>query len=122
MLHHADGRGDRYPDSVKVKRLGKLGVDEGGERADVWDRVPRFDENGVLVGTEPGNHCLLVGDYCFLGVNSCVSNGVKLAPRTFVGANVLISQDTVDRGAYVAPAPKQVPMPSDRFLSMLKIT
>ena len=63
-----------------------------------------------------------IGEHSFLGVNSCVSNNVRVAPRTFVGANVLVSQDTVERGVYVAPAPKHVPMGSDRFLSMLKIT
>jgi sugar O-acyltransferase (sialic acid O-acetyltransferase NeuD family) len=99
----------------------------------IGDNVTMWSANHIGDRTVIGNHVwisshvtlsgdVVVGDYCFIGVNSCVSNNVTLAPRTFVGANVLISQNTVEGGVYVAPPPKQVPMASDRFLSMLKIT
>jgi acetyltransferase-like isoleucine patch superfamily enzyme len=65
---------------------------------------------------------VVIGDSCFLGINACVSNNVKLAPRTFVGANVLINKDTVEGGVYLAAQPSTVRMSSERFLSMLKIT
>ena len=63
-----------------------------------------------------------VGERSFLGVSACVSNAVTLGPRTFVGANVLISHDTPPDSVYVAPAAKHVEMPSTKFLAMLKIT
>jgi sugar O-acyltransferase (sialic acid O-acetyltransferase NeuD family) len=63
-----------------------------------------------------------VGERSFLGVSSCVSNAVTLGARTFVGANVLISRDTPPDSVYIAPPPKQVDMPSTKFLSMLKLT
>ena len=99
----------------------------------IGDNVTMWSANHIGDRTVVGNHVwisshvtlsgdVVVGDYCFLGVNACVSNNVTVAPGTFVGANVLISQDTMERGVYVAPPPTQVPMASDRFLSMLKIT
>lgn len=63
-----------------------------------------------------------IGDSCFLGVNSCVSNGVTLGARTFVGANVLIAQGTQPDSVYLAAAPRQVALPSTKFLSMMSLT
>ncbi len=63
-----------------------------------------------------------VGDACFIGVNACVSNHVTLGARTFVGANTLISKDTDDGSVFVAPAARQVAMPSHKFLAMLDLT
>jgi UDP-3-O-[3-hydroxymyristoyl] glucosamine N-acyltransferase len=99
----------------------------------IGDNVTIWSANHIGDRTVVGNHVWIsshvtlsgdvaVGDYVSFGVNSCVSNNVTLAPRAFVGANVLVSQDTVERGVYVAPAQKHVPMASDRFLAMLKIT
>jgi sugar O-acyltransferase (sialic acid O-acetyltransferase NeuD family) len=99
----------------------------------IGDNVTIWSGNHIGDRTSIGNHVWIsshvtlsgdveVGDWCFLGVNASVSNRVRLAPRTFVGASVLIGQDTVEGGVYVAPSPKVVPMSSERFLSMLKIT
>src|SRR5262245_32187288 len=63
-----------------------------------------------------------VGDGCFLGVNACVSNRVTLGARTFVGANTLIAKDTPEDSVFVAPAARQVPMRSDKFLAMVDLT
>lgn len=63
-----------------------------------------------------------VGDYCFLGVNASVSNGVTLGPRTFVGAGVSIAKNTPESSVYVAAPAKQLPLSSDKFLSMLNLT
>lgn len=63
-----------------------------------------------------------VGEGCFLGVNACVSNHVRLGARTFVGANTLISRDTADESVYVAPEARRVDLRSDKFLAMLHVT
>jgi len=42
-----------------------------------------------------------VGSYSFLGVNSTLRNGIKIAPRTLVGAGAVIMQDTEEGGVYV---------------------
>jgi sugar O-acyltransferase (sialic acid O-acetyltransferase NeuD family) len=99
----------------------------------IGDNVTIWSGNHIGDRTTIGNHVWIsshvtlsgdvqVGDRCFLGVNASVSNRVTLAPRTFVGANVLISQDTTEGGVYIAPAPKTVPMASEKFITMLKIT
>jgi sugar O-acyltransferase (sialic acid O-acetyltransferase NeuD family) len=62
-----------------------------------------------------------VGDFCFLGVNACVSNRVTLASRTFVGANVLIAKDTAEGSVFVAPAGRQLPIRSDKFLATVDL-
>lgn len=63
-----------------------------------------------------------VGEYCFLGVNSSVSNNMKLGASTFVGAQALVTKDTDEGAVLVAPGATAVPLPSDKFLSMLRIT
>jgi sugar O-acyltransferase (sialic acid O-acetyltransferase NeuD family) len=63
-----------------------------------------------------------VGDACFLGVNACVSNHVTLGAKTFVGANTLITKDTPEGSVFVAPAARQLALPSDKFLATLDLT
>lgn len=63
-----------------------------------------------------------VGERCFLGVNCTISNGVRLGEGTFVGAQVLVSKDTAPGTVLVAPGATAVPLDSERFLAMLKIT
>jgi sugar O-acyltransferase (sialic acid O-acetyltransferase NeuD family) len=65
---------------------------------------------------------VVVGDGCFLGVNSSVSNGVRLGDHTFVGAQTLIDKDTAADSVYIAPSAKQVPISSEKFLAMLRVT
>jgi sugar O-acyltransferase (sialic acid O-acetyltransferase NeuD family) len=99
----------------------------------IGDNVTIWSGNHIGDRTVVGNHVwisshvtlagdVVVGDYCFLGVNSCVSNQVQLGARTFVGANVLIGQSTPEGSVYVAPPVKPMPITSERFLAMLKIT
>jgi sugar O-acyltransferase (sialic acid O-acetyltransferase NeuD family) len=44
-----------------------------------------------------------IGDHCFLGVNATLRNGIRLAPRTLVGAGATIMADTVEGGVYFGP-------------------
>lgn len=58
-----------------------------------------------------GDHCFItshvvisghveVGAYCFLGVNSTVRDGIRLAPRSVIGAGATIVKDTIEGGVY----------------------
>lgn len=99
----------------------------------IGDNVTIWSGNHFGDRTVIGNHVWIashvtlsgdvkIGDFCFLGINASVSNNVTLGPRTFVGANVLISQNTRADSVYVASPPKQIQLPSDRFLAMLNLT
>lgn len=65
---------------------------------------------------------VVVGEGCFLGVNSSVSNAVRLGAHTFVGAQTLIDKDTPPDSVYIAQSAKQVPISSEKFLAMLRVT
>jgi acetyltransferase-like isoleucine patch superfamily enzyme len=65
---------------------------------------------------------VVVGQGCFLGVNSSVSNGVRLGARTFVGAQTLIDKNTPADSVFVAQASREVPISSEKFLAMLRVT
>ena len=41
-----------------------------------------------------------IGPYCFLGVNSTVRDGIRLAPRSVIGAGATIVKNTVEGGVY----------------------
>lgn len=45
-----------------------------------------------------------IGPYCFLGVNATLRDGIKLAPRTVVGAGATVVKDTAEGGVYVGVA------------------
>jgi sugar O-acyltransferase (sialic acid O-acetyltransferase NeuD family) len=98
-----------------------------GNNVTIWSGNHFGDRSAVGDHVWISSHVALsgdvtVGDYCFLGVNSCVSNNVKLGARTFVGANALIAKDTEEGSVFVAPAAKQIPIRSDKFLAMLHLT
>jgi sugar O-acyltransferase (sialic acid O-acetyltransferase NeuD family) len=86
-----------------------------GDRSVVGDHV-WISSHVTLAGD------VTVGDSCFLGVNACVSNRVTLGARTFVGANALVAKDTAEDSVLIAPAARQVPMRSDKFLAMVDLT
>jgi sugar O-acyltransferase (sialic acid O-acetyltransferase NeuD family) len=60
--------------------------------------------------------------FAFLGVGAVISNNVTIAPKSFIGANVLVTQSTEEGGVYVAGGAKKIPMPSEQFLQMVKIS
>lgn len=57
-----------------------------------------------------------VGAYCFLGVNSTLAHGVKVAPHTLVGAGAVITKDTTEGAVYVPPRSVLVPKRSDEVV------
>lgn len=63
-----------------------------------------------------------IGEGAFLGVNCSVSNGVTIGARTFVGAQALVDRDTPPDSVWLAPAGRSVPVPSEKFLAMLRLT
>lgn len=55
-----------------------------------------------------------VGDYCFLGVNATIRNGISVAPETLVGAGALVMADTKPKSVYVPERTAVFPRPSDK--------
>jgi len=42
-----------------------------------------------------------IHQYCFLGVNATLRNGITIAPQTLIGAGAIVMKDTVEKGVYV---------------------
>jgi len=59
-------------------------------------------------------HCR-IREYCFLGVNATLRNGITIAPRSVVGAGALIMKDTVENGVYVPERTKKFAKSSDEI-------
>jgi sugar O-acyltransferase (sialic acid O-acetyltransferase NeuD family) len=55
-----------------------------------------------------------VGEYCFLGVNATIRNGVTIAPETLVGAGSIIMADTEPKSVYVPERTAVFKRTSDR--------
>jgi len=45
--------------------------------------------------------CVHIREYCFIGVNATLRNGITIAPETLIGAGAIIMKDTVEKGVYV---------------------
>jgi sugar O-acyltransferase (sialic acid O-acetyltransferase NeuD family) len=56
-----------------------------------------------------------VGEACFIGVNATLRNAITLAPRTLIGAGVVIMKDTEEGAVYVAPRPTVADKRSDEI-------
>ena len=54
-----------------------------------------------------------VGENCFLGVNSCIANNIKIARDCVIGMGAVIHKDTEERKVYVGNPGK--PIPKDSF-------
>lgn len=61
---------------------------------------------------------VVIKSHCFFGVNSTVTNGIVMAPYTFVGAGALVTQDTKERGVYRAARAELMGMPSNKLRRM----
>jgi sugar O-acyltransferase (sialic acid O-acetyltransferase NeuD family) len=69
--------------------------------------------HSVLLG------CVTVEPYCFLGANSTVRDSTTIAEECIIGAGVTITKNTKAREVYVTEQREPLPMPSDRFSSLL---
>jgi sugar O-acyltransferase (sialic acid O-acetyltransferase NeuD family) len=62
-----------------------------------------------------------IGAYSFLGINATVSNRVRVAPRCYIGANTLITQDTSADSVYMTKGASKIEnIDSLRFLQVIK--
>ena len=59
-------------------------------------------------------HCEIKSN-CFLGVNSTVGHGVKVAKETLLGAGAVITKDTEEKGVYLAPRTMKISKTSDQI-------
>jgi sugar O-acyltransferase (sialic acid O-acetyltransferase NeuD family) len=77
---------------------------------------------GSTIGhrTHIGNNCFLamhvaisgfcdVGDYCFFGVNSCMSNNLRVTADCIIGAGAVLIKDATEGGIYVGNPAKPLP-------------
>ena len=84
--------------------------------------------SGCHIGHESviGDHCFVsshavvsglvtVDAGCFLGSNSTIRDGIRLARQTVVGAGAVVMTSTQERGVYVAPRAHLLPITSDRL-------
>ncbi len=88
--------------------------------------------SGALVGHNAvvGDHCFIgartvllgnvtVEPYCVLGANCTVKDGVTVRRECIVGAGSYVSEDTQEKGVYITPPAKRMPMSSDEFKRLL---
>jgi len=61
-----------------------------------------LDHNGKEVGGAA------IGAHCFIGTNSTVGAGLRIAPRTVVGAKAMMTKDVEEAGVYVGVPAKRV--------------
>ena len=50
----------------------------------------------------------IIGNNCFLGVNSTFRDGITIAPFTLIGAGATIMNSTKEKGVYLAPKPFEI--------------
>lgn len=73
------------------------------------------------------SHCVLsghseVGEYSFLGVNTCVRDHVKIGPNNLIGSGAILLRDTKDGEVYITEQTKKYPMSSEQFFKMMDIS
>ncbi|HEX2616755.1 MAG TPA: DapH/DapD/GlmU-related protein [Flavobacteriales bacterium] len=61
-----------------------------------------LDHNGQEVGGAA------VGAGCFIGTNSTLAAGIRLAPKTVVGAKAMVTKDVDEAGVYIGVPAKRV--------------
>jgi sugar O-acyltransferase (sialic acid O-acetyltransferase NeuD family) len=72
------------------------------------------DHNFISSHVVISGHCLIESN-CFLGVNSTLAHKVTLKKETLLGAGVVISKDTDERGVYVAQRAIKIDKTSDKI-------
>lgn len=54
-----------------------------------------------------------IGPYCFLGVNSTIRDGIKIAKECVIGAGAVILKDTQEKEVYTVNETKLLHIKSD---------
>jgi sugar O-acyltransferase (sialic acid O-acetyltransferase NeuD family) len=114
-------------------RIGENCLILGGQAIDldvtIGHNVTIWSGNHIGDGCVIGDHVWLSSHVCLSGGvivepyavfgNSCtISNGVRIRPGTFVGANSLLAKDTEENGVYLAKPAERAPLDSARFLAV----
>lgn len=68
----------------------------------------KLGSNIVVMGGGLIGHHSVVGDNCFIGINSTVSHSVTLKYKTLVGGGAWISKDTEEYGIYVSEISRKI--------------
>jgi sugar O-acyltransferase (sialic acid O-acetyltransferase NeuD family) len=103
-------------------------IDRGvsiGDNVTVWSGCHIGDRSRIADHAWLSSHVCLngdvtVGEQCFLASNCCISPGVHLMPRSFIGANSLITQNTEEGAVHVVPTTPAQPMDSERFMALMR--
>src|SRR5581483_3111953 len=81
----------------------------------IGNNVTMWSGNHIGHGSTIGDHCFMtshvvvsghvdIGASSFLGVNATLRDGLKIAPRSVIGAGATIVKDTVEGGVYIGVA------------------
>jgi acetyltransferase-like isoleucine patch superfamily enzyme len=60
-----------------------------------------------------------IGERAFLGIGATISNGITVADATFIGADVLVTDDTRPGSVHVAGRPGDVTVDSGTFMRIM---
>ncbi len=60
-----------------------------------------------------------IGQRAFLGIGATVANGSTVARESFIGANVLVTADTEERGVYVSGGKDKLAVDSRSFMRVM---
>jgi len=89
------------------------------------DDVIVWSGNHIGHHTKIGNHCFItshvvisgnvkIEDFCFLGVNSTIRDGIKIGKENVIGAGSVILHDTNDQEVFSPGETKKIPITSDK--------
>ena len=90
---------------------------------EIGNNVTIWSSNNIGHNTVIRDHCFVtsqvgvaglveVGEYSFLGVGSCVRDGIRIGKRNIIGMGTVITRHTEDDSVYVAPKSVKLGIPS----------
>ncbi len=83
-----------------------IGDDMGMLSSNVVSHHVRIEDHCFLTGHVYVGGRVTIGSGSTLGLDCTVKQRVKIAPKTFVGANVFLKSDTTENSVYESPDPK----------------
>ena len=96
-----------------------------GNNVTMWSANQIGDRTIIEDHVWISSHVCISGDVhiksnCVLAVNSTVANQVIMEVENFIGANALISKNTLPKEVYIVSPTAKAPLASDRFIKMIK--